>query len=145
MKKTNDYSNLAAHQQPKPDQTPEPERTFDLSLTDEGVKWTPVNVPVHEAIAKETRIDVPTRSPFTPTEIERYRQFPQVREQFARLRPHDVLTHNKYMRARGPEVEKAVGVTAKQLFRDGDSAAAARLKRENPAAYAFLKELAFYL
>jgi|SRR5579883_3105161 hypothetical protein len=121
------------------------ERTYTLSVNDEGAVFTPVETTIADAIKEQTRPDVPAKSPFSMTEAENMRRYPQVKEQFTRLRPQDVLAHGAFMRARGPEVEKALGVSAKKIFLQGDSRAAAKLQKENYEGYRFLREYATFV
>jgi hypothetical protein len=116
-----------------------------VSVDDNGPKRTHTATSAVDAIKAQTVPDAPTASPFSLDEIEKYRRFPVVRQQFQQMRTKELLEHNRYMKARGPEIEKALGVSAKKIFKQGDSAAASRLMKENPQGYRWLKEYANYL
>lgn len=133
-------------EQPTDQKAPEAEeRAYTLSVNDEGAVFTPVETSAVEAIKEQTRLDAPTKSPFSMDEMEKYRRYPVVAQQYQQLRTKELLDHHKFMRARGPEVEKALGVSAKKIFKQGDSKAAAKLQKENYEGYRFLREYSNYI
>ena len=126
--------------------TPEKEtEQYTASVNDQGVQWTPVEKPVVQALKEQTLSEIPNEPPISIDEIEKVRKFPVVRRQYEQMHGKKLLEYGRWIKAKGPEIEKALGVSTREMFLKGNSTMAAKLHRENPLAYRLLRDFVNYL